>query len=412
MIVEYQLDGSGPWVEVPSREARGSFDAPAAASFSGSFVAPGAPTSVTLRDRTPDPWGNGHPGGEVARDAPDRLPGWLRAPARPLGRRSRSTAPTEEIVLSFTGVGSATTVDIRAGGALVGAAVPVPVGPSTATVAIDVWDENTDVTIELDYAAASATDQTLVVPVDCRTPAVPGAAITWECGSDVTIALTNSGQESIDATISRNGAVVTTVAVPPGGTSTTISPTAENTTMEILVAFADEGTDSDVAASFTVDCDRPTPTIVAPVCQVEGGLDVSLGNVEGDDVATFTVIVDGEETTVTVAAGATEVINVRVAEDATVSLTITSGAVVFEDPELTRDCQQPVATVEFTCAAGGVTVTLTNSGPESATVLVDGELVVVPGGTTAEDPVVRADPGGRGRGLRHHGARRHRRGDP
>src|SRR5690606_16725399 len=60
--VEYQVDGSGPFVLAPS--GGGSFDAPAKTSFSGSFTLDGDPTSVTLRVTAAGRWGNGAAGGQ------------------------------------------------------------------------------------------------------------------------------------------------------------------------------------------------------------------------------------------------------------------------------------------------------------------------------------------------------------
>jgi LPXTG-motif cell wall-anchored protein len=206
--------------------------------------------------------------------------------------------------------------------------------------------------------------------------------------------LGNTGQETILATIWKNGSpVFTNVPVPQGGTTRTVAIGAgdENTDVTISVTFSDAGTATDVTETFTVDCDRPAPTIGIPVC-ADGGLLVSLGNVTGTDSAVFTIVIDGTTTSQTVAAGGTESLLIPVAEDATVSVSISSGAVIYTNQALTRDCEDPEATVVFDCAEGGVVVELTNSGVLDATVDVNGEDVVVPAGTTADDPVIRVIP--------------------
>ncbi len=400
VTVQYRLTTSGEWTDLQTSSFQPGHD-----EFSGSQSFPAETTVVYLRAKASSaPWGDwydadpysiySNTGGQIWPDN-DGLAIALATgcvpPPEPTAS-ARVACAEQQITVSFTGVGSATTVDISKNGTLVGDDVAVPVGASSYDVALAGGDENTDVTITLDYAAASATDQSLVVPVDCNTPAAPGGSIRWACGSDVTIALTNSGEESIDATIFRNGTAIETLAVPPGGTSTTVSPTAENTTMTIRVEFADAGSSTDLTNEFTVDCDQPAPTIAEPVCQAGGGLDVTLGNTEGSDTATFVIVVDGEETSVDVAAGGSRVVTIPVAEDATIALSIRSGEATYENATLTRNCQRPAATVVFTCAAGGVVVSLTNSGSESATVDVDGELFSVPAGTTADDPVMRTIP--------------------
>jgi LPXTG-motif cell wall-anchored protein len=297
--------------------------------------------------------------------------------------------PQERIQVNLTGANSATTVDIRKNGVLVGDDVAVPVGASSFNVPLSPADENTTVTISLDYAVG--TDQALTVPVDCKTPPVPSADVQWACGENATVVLGNTGQETIQATILKNGVpVFTNIDVPPGGTTRTVTIGAgdENTDVAIKVTFSDSGTATDVTETFTVDCNKPAPTIGTPVC-AEGGLRVTLGNIEGEDQAVFTIVIGGVTTTQTVAAGGTFSLLIPVAEDATVSVSISSGSVSYSNQALTRDCENPQATVVFDCAEGGVVVTLTNSGVLPTHVDVNGEDVVVPAGTTAADPVIR-----------------------
>ena len=187
-----------------------------------------------------------------------------------------------KITVSFTGVGAATTVDVTKNGAPVagGTGRSVPVGPSTFDVPLTAADENTTVTIGLDYAAATATDQSLQVLVDCKTPPAPSADVQWTCGSNATVVLGNTGQETIQATILKNGSPVhSNIDVPPGGTNRSVAITGadENTLVTIKVTFSDAGTATDVTEAFTVDCDKPAPTIGTPVC-AEGGLHVALAN--------------------------------------------------------------------------------------------------------------------------------------
>ena len=394
--VQYRLNPADPWTTIETNNFQ-----PGHLSFSGTKTFPAGTTTVYTRVVASSAkwgdWYDGTPynlysqgGGESFGGPTITLPTNCTPPSTPSAIASVVCA-SNKITVTFTGVGSATTVDITKNGNPVagGDDVNVPVGASTFDVPLVAGDENTTVAIGLNYAAAAATDQNLQVPVNCKTPPAPGGAINWACGEQVSIALTNTGDEAIDASIYRNDVFVKTVSVPKGGLNTTIAPTGENTTMTIKVTFADAGTGTDLTKQFTVDCDKPAPTIAQPVCQANGGLDVTLGNAQGTDTASFTIVLNGNQSITNVLAGGTTVVNIPVAEDATVSLSITSGAVNYTNAALTRDCQKPAATVVFSCATGGVLVSLTNSGSEAALVNVNGEQVNVPAGTTAGNPVTR-----------------------
>ncbi len=394
--IQYRLGDSATFADVTvpisgfSADATtGAFidnNAGATPTFSGTFLLPAADAGKYLQLRAyPKAAWRDVPGTTRAANpegddsfviAPDPLKAGCTPPATP-SATAAVACQSDAIVISFTGTGSATTVDVRKNGSLVGNH-PVPVGPSTFNVPLTAADENTTVTVGLDYAAASATDQSLQVPVNCLTPPVPTADVQWTCGADATVVLGNTGQETILATITKNGTPVhTDVPVPPGGTSRTVAITGddEGTDVTISITFSDAGTGTDVTEVLPVDCDQPAPTIGTPEC-AEDGLRIALGN-EGDDDAKFTIVIDGNETTQVVGAGQTATLTIPVAEGDTVAVTITSGDVSYSNPALERDCEKPAATVVFDCAEGGVVVTVTNSGELPTTVLVDGQQVVV-----------------------------------
>jgi hypothetical protein len=280
IVIAYSLNG-GDYQNVGS----GAFTQANGGTFSGSFTLPGATTgSVVVRATDVGPWENQSGGGNPEFTSPIALGGPCTPPATP-SAQAHLVCAEDAISIAFTGVGSATTVDIRKDGVLVGNDVPVPVGPSTYSVPLDADDENTTVDLDLDYAAASATDQ-------------------------------------LD------------IAVP-------------------------------------VDCDHPSPTIGSPVCAARG-FAVTLGNTEGEDDATFTIVVDGVESEVVVPPGGSQTVTIPVAEGDTISLSITSGDASYSNEALTRDCEELQGSVVFQCAAGGVAISVTNTGDLPTSIQVNG----------------------------------------
>ncbi|MGK2949364.1 MAG: hypothetical protein ACSLFP_12360, partial [Acidimicrobiales bacterium] len=272
------------------------------------------------------------------------------------------------------------TYTVNGGGAQVVAFDDVaPQGDLTKFIAIP---ENATYTLSFTGDFDGNTPAPINDVLDCLTPPAPAADVQWTCGADATVVLTNTGGESVTATITKNGQPVHSNVAVPGNYAVAITGADENTDVEIKVTFSDAGTATDLIEDIEVDCDQPAPTIANPVC-AEGGLAVTLGNT-GDDDATFTIVIGGVETSETVASDGSKVVLIPVAEDATVSVSITSGDVSYVNQTLTRDCAKPAATVEFDCAEGGVVVTLTNTGTETATVNIDGEQVPVGPGATVE----------------------------
>ena len=76
--------------------------------------------------------------------------------------------------------------------------------------------------------------------LDCLTPAVPGATVQWECGAaNATVTLTKTGQESVTATILKNGVPVLSGQPVPGAYQVPITGAEEDSTVVITVTFSD-----------------------------------------------------------------------------------------------------------------------------------------------------------------------------
>ena len=289
------------------------------------------------------------------------------------GAQAQVRCAENDILVSLTNTGTqATTADIRKNGVLVGNDVPVPIGSSTFSVGLVAGDENTNVTITVDFAVG-VDPAPIVLPVDCQKPA---ATLTFSCTEGGVVAtLTNAGLA--DTTVLVNGQPV---IVPAGGAPVVITvPVAEGATYSVSVT-GDDGLDKTI--SGTRDCEKPAATLAFSCA--EGGVVVTVTNT--GELPTV-VMVNGSP--VTVQPGQPYTTTIPVAEGATYTVTVTGDDHLNQTLTGTRDCENPVATVVFDCAQGGVVVTLTNSGELDVTVPVNGEDVVVPAGTTADNPVIR-----------------------
>lgn len=373
-----------------------------ARTFAGTFAVTGNPGDVVeVIAWAVGPWVSGTGGYELrgpeaaANGTPVSvtLPDDCAPPATPSATATLECAE-QRIRVSFTGVGSATTVDIRKNGAIVagGDNFPVPVGgPTLFDVPLVAGDEDgPSLIIDLDYAVG--TDQSFDIPVNCSTP-LPGAAAQVRCAEgDILVTLSNTGTQATTADVSKNGVVVgDDVSVPVGGTtlfSVELVDADENTNVTIAVDFA-VGNDP---APFVlpVDCEQPVPGVSVELECVEGDVLVTLTN-EGDDATTADIykngVLVGDNVPVPVV-GSTFPVEL-VAEDENTDVTITVDFAIGTDPEpfvVPVDCEHPeIGAVQLECAEGGVVVVLTNDGALPTSVVVAGIAVEVPAGAGSSD---------------------------
>ena len=194
--------------------------------------------------------------------------------------------------------------------------------------------------------------------LDCLTPTVPGATVQWECGAaNATVTLTKTGQESVTATILKDGVPVLSSQTVPGAYQVPITEADEDSTVVITVTFSDAGAGTDKTLNVPVDCDHPDPKVGTPEC-ASGGFGVVLDNEGGEDEATF--VVNG--TNVVVPAGGSVTHPIAAAEGATVHITVTSGGATFLDADFTRECEAAVASLSVECAEGGLLINIRNDG--------------------------------------------------
>jgi len=186
---------------------------------------------------------------------------------------------------------------------------------------------------------------------------------------------------------------------PPlaGGEGMTVEvPFAEGETRTITVVARDASGDltatgdkkpghgHDEVWHFTLtrDCEQPDASVSAGCSPA--GLAVTVTNTGGD---TGSFAVDG--TSADLAPGQQLVVDVPVAEGATVEVVVTvDGHPVDGSPfTFTRECEQPVVSAARDCEAGGAILNLGNDGPEETLLVVakNGtpiDEVTVPGGDT------------------------------
>jgi len=370
-------------------------------TFGGTFGVTGNPGDVVeVIAWAVGPWVSGTGGNELrgpeaaANGTPVSvtLPDDCTPPANPSATATPQCAE-ERIQLSFTGAGSATTVDIRKNGAIVagGDDFPVPVGgPTLFDVPLVAGDED-DLSLDIDLDYAVGTDQSFDIPVNCKTPN-PGAQAQVRCAEDdILVTLSNSGTQATTADVSKNGVLVgDDVAVPVGGSTFPVDlvDADENTDVTITVDFA-VGTDP-AAIVLPVDCKTPNPGASVELDCAEGGVLVTLTN-DGDDATTADItkngVLVGDDVPVPVG-GSTFSVGLVDADENT-DVTITVDFTVGTDPEpfvVPVDCEHPdVESVQLECAEGGVVVVLTNDGARPTIVLVDGIAVEVPAGAGSSD---------------------------
>ena len=277
----------------------------------------------------------------------------------------------------------ATTFDVLKGATVVFDDVLVA-GPGEASVTVPMAEDET-AQISVVSGGSTVLDQSFTA--NCVRPSV-SAAVSCAAGG-VAVTLTNDGDNPANFTITK------------GDGTPAIHPVAAHSNTQVTVAYTEgetarlvvlEGATTLLDQSYTFDCQKPTAS-ATHTCAAEG-IDVELAN-GGENAAGFTIeweypVGAWNADKVTVPGGSTEHVIVPVDEDATVTITVTSGGAEVLSQTITRNCVEPHASVVHECAGDGVTVTLSNDGENAAvfTIEVDGEQFGDDVSVPAGEPVV------------------------
>jgi hypothetical protein len=220
-------------------------------------------------------------------------------------------------------------------------------------------------------------------------PRPSGAIGDANCdGHNVTVTLTNSGNGSVDFTISKNGNPLETVTVQGGQTATRSYPLNEDESTDFAVDAPGMNT---VTKTVKLDCEQPPPppnnpppppnnpppppqnppSADASASCVEHGAVVTLTN-NGDSPLDFTVSKNGTQIdTVTVPAHGSTTKTYPLTEDETAEITINAPGLGPISRTVTLDCEHPqppvlpnpkASVADADCDEQSVTVTLTNEG--------------------------------------------------
>jgi hypothetical protein len=193
---------------------------------------------------------------------------------------------------------------------------------------------------------------------DCQEPTVD---VVDECAEDgVAVELGNEdGVEPTTFTVDY-GETTETVTVPAGRTEIYTVPVDENHSVDVTITAPGLR----FTETLTRDCLHPEPTVSAGEECADDGVEVVLGNEDGNDDAIFTITYDEVTETVTVPAGETETYVVPVPEDESVDVTFSAPGMVTLTKPLARDCLHPQPTVAYECAEGGIKLLLANEDGE------------------------------------------------
>ncbi len=245
-------------------------------------------------------------------------------------------------------------------------------------------DETATITVT---STAGMSDIVTELTFDCQRPSATLSDV--DCSANgVTAALTNDGQLPVTFTIRKGDAVIDTVEVAGGTTTTRIYHLNEDETGTFTISAPGM---HDVGREVTRNCEHPSANIAAS-CRA-GGAVVSFAN-DGESSTTFTVAKNGHLIdTVHVAGHATDTRAYSMNEDETATFTVSSTAGMAPvRATVTHDCQPPVEPpttpsdvtqalgANFTAAAAGNEQTLPFTGGEPMPLAVAGLGLLLFGG--------------------------------
>lgn len=351
-----------PAIEGPLRtEILGSFLLPL--GYTGTFYVATYANGGWGPDPDPSPTDDFRAGGEtygfdfdVALEG--EAPGDCSTPGAPGATAEvRCDADDARFALTNTG-GTAVTLDVVVGGAVVADDVAVPAGTDAGApveVAIPLADLGLDEGESLPWLVETG-DGTDVASgdlvVDCLDPAAPAVVLADECatgdgGADgITLTLANTGGEPFTFEVP---APVGSVDVGPAATSTVFLPVAEDAAYAITVT----GAGFSETVEGTRDCEdpgeepEPAPRArVADPC-ASNGLAVLIGN-DGEVPIGFAITNKGAAVAdVQLAAGSEQTVAVPVTEDDTYAIRVVAGAGILDQTlSGTRNCSTVLGSQE------------------------------------------------------------------
>jgi hypothetical protein len=305
--------------------------------------------SVTLTVRAD--WSRSGPQ-NVSRTATVSLPGSCQTPAAPGATIDLSCADGgARVILTNTG-GTPVTFTVKKGTASL-ATVTVPGAGSVTKIYAMAEDETATYSVTAPGLAKVSTTLTK----DCQKPA---AAISADCTDGFTVVLSNGGSQPVAFTITRPDGSTETVSL--AGVAPAVSrryPLSEGQTATVSVSAPSMTT---VSKTTTPDCQKPDAGISA---NCTDGAVIVLSNQGGLTPVTFTVKKgDTVVETKTVESGDPYLLRLPLQEDETATFSVSAAGFATLTGPVTNNCQNPAATVTSSCA-GGVVVTMTNTGAES-----------------------------------------------
>lgn len=340
ILVEHQLNGSGGWTKVADQAFTTTNG-----SFSGSFVAPGTPTSVRVRVR-PDAnykWENGQ---SVSTDQT------RKSSALTFPNDCDEPSATAYVACAAGGVAvslkndgtTAAMFDVTSNGAIVAGGDDVKVNGGTSTTVTVAVAEDATTAIVVMAGNDKVFDQSLT-----RNCVKPLASFEAKCASGGAVAtLENDGESAASFEILVDGTVVKALSVNGGATVTEAVTLPEG--KKAVVTAKEAGTQ---LASLDIVPDCFKPAVATAMACASGGAAFTFSNPAGQAAVSLTVKKEGDTIdTVVVDPDKSVVKTYAMAEDATASFRVTgpdfdSGAKPF-----TLDCFQQVASTTTTAGGG------------------------------------------------------------
>jgi hypothetical protein len=284
---------------------------------------------------------------------------------------------SEAVIVELRNLGDVTGVaEIVAAGVVVEVATVEP--GQTRTVNVQIPLVGTTVEVFVGGVVVAAT--TLTEPCTTENPEFD-AAVTVDCVADtITVTLNNTGNGLGIVTVDIGGAS-TRVEVMPGTTETVTVDRDGRSEVPVIVR---SGATTVLSTTVDASCDDPSPELSAEaalVCETgTSSVRVVVANT-GDAAGSVVVDIDGSETRIDVAAGATESTMIAIPGDGAVTIVVRDGAgVILAQLTDQAPCESPEADLRaeaaLDCVAGKIRVTVTNTGD------ADGVATIQVGDTT------------------------------